>query len=47
MDSHTEMLQVRTLNDISWNIKSMHTVNSNIKCAIYGVVFVFDCSIQY
>jgi len=45
--SHYEMLQVKILNDISWNIKSTHTVNCKFKCAIYGIIFVFDWSIQY
>lgn len=39
--SHTEISVVKILYDTNWNIKSMHTVNSQIKCAIYGVVFVF------
>jgi len=33
------MLQVEILN-VSWNVKSMHTGNCKIKCAIYAVVFV-------
>jgi hypothetical protein len=43
----SEMLQFETLNDISWNTESMHTVNGNVKCVTDGGVFVFDWSIQY
>jgi hypothetical protein len=47
LNSHNEMLQVKILNDISWNIKSMHTVKCEIKCAIYRIIFVFNQNVQY